>query len=91
MGRNFRFLCISTGSLFCSQRLSLVAFTVVSCAAGWGGTQAVGACMRRAAIGYTACVLPGRLMAGRQTLDLVVVVRIHPRVIPYNLSHTHST
>ena len=24
-------------------------------------------------------VLPGRLTAGRQTLDLVVVVRIHPR------------
>ena len=35
--------------------------------------------MRTAAIGYTACALPGRLMAGRQTLDLVVVVRIHPR------------
>ena len=35
--------------------------------------------MRRAAIGYTKFALPGRLMAGRQTLDLVVVVRIHPR------------
>ena len=46
--------------------------------------------MRTAAIGYTACVLPGRLMAGRQTLDLVVVVRIHPRVKFHNPLCLHT-
>ena len=36
-------------------------------------------CMSTTGIGYTCYVLRGRLTAGRQTLDLVVVVRIHPR------------
>jgi hypothetical protein len=56
----------------CSPLGSLGRYTI-----GWGLQRAL-------CIGYTACALPGRLMAGRQTLDLVVVVRIHPRVKFHN-------